>query len=122
MSVISRPYIRYPTDLTHTKYLTLSFVPERSSHIQRIQKTLQPPPAVLRESYRESGKVKTRTVANLSGWPDAKVEARRPLRGETVIAAAERVESRGGCRMVTLPRCWERCAAIRGGSPRRSTS
>ena len=55
-------------------------VPNRSS-----------PPAVLpRESYRDGGKVKTRTLANLTGWPDAKVEAlRRVLKGETAIVAKE---------------------------------
>ena len=37
---------------------------------------------LLRESYREGGKVRTRTLANLSDWPDAKVEAlRRVLKG-----------------------------------------
>jgi hypothetical protein len=30
---------------------------------------------LLRESYREGGKVKNRTLANLSSWPEAKVEA-----------------------------------------------
>ena len=28
-----------------------------------------PPAILLRESYREGGKVKTRTLKNLSGWP-----------------------------------------------------
>ena len=47
-----------------------------------------------RESYREGGKVKTRTLANLSDWPDANVEAlRRVLRGETFLApTADRCE------------------------------
>jgi hypothetical protein len=37
---------------------------------------------LLRESYREGGKVKNRTVANLSSWPEAKVEAlARALKG-----------------------------------------
>ena len=34
-----------------------------------------PPAVLLRESYREAGKVKTRTLANLTAWPDAKVSA-----------------------------------------------
>ena len=33
------------------------------------------PAILLRESYREAGKVKNRTLANLSAWPEAKVEA-----------------------------------------------
>jgi hypothetical protein len=41
-----------------------------------------PPAILLRESYREDGKVKNRTLANLSHWPEAKVEAlRRVLKG-----------------------------------------
>ena len=33
-----------------------------------------PPAVLLRESYRDEGKVKTRTLANLSHWPEHKVE------------------------------------------------
>ena len=41
-----------------------------------------PPAVLLRESYREQGKVKTRTLANLSHWPEPKVEAfKRALKG-----------------------------------------
>ena len=48
------------------------------------------PAVLLRESYRDGGKVKTRTLANLTDWPDAKIEAlRRVLKGETVIVSAE---------------------------------
>jgi len=42
-----------------------------------------PPAILLRESYREAGKVKNRTLANLSSWPEAKVEAlSRVLKGQ----------------------------------------
>lgn len=34
-----------------------------------------PPAVLLRESYREEGRVKNRTLANLSGWPEGKVDA-----------------------------------------------
>ncbi len=45
---------------------------------------------LLRESYRDGGRVKTRTLANLTDWPDAKVEAlRRVLKGETAIVSQE---------------------------------
>jgi hypothetical protein len=44
-----------------------------------------PPAILLRESYRAGGQVKSRTLANLSAWPPAKVEALRAvLRGGTV--------------------------------------
>ncbi len=41
-----------------------------------------PPAILLRESYRDGGKVKNRTLANLSGWPAEKVDdLRRVLKG-----------------------------------------
>jgi Transposase DDE domain len=47
-----------------------------------------PPAILLRESYREAGKVKNRTLANLSSWPEAKVEAlARVLKGQPPPAA-----------------------------------
>ena len=43
---------------------------------------------LLRESWRENGKTKKRTVANLSSLPDETVEAvRAALKGEVVPAA-----------------------------------
>jgi hypothetical protein len=43
-----------------------------------------PPAILLRESFREGGKVKNRTLANLSHWPEDKVAALRAvLRGES---------------------------------------
>jgi transposase len=48
------------------------------------------PAILLREAWREGKKVKRRTVANLTDWPEEKVEAlRRVLKGETVIAPKE---------------------------------
>jgi hypothetical protein len=42
-----------------------------------------PPAILLRESFREDGKVKNRTLANLSSWPSARIDVlRRLLRGE----------------------------------------
>src|SRR2546427_605980 len=42
-----------------------------------------PPAFLLRESFRENGKVKNRTLANLSSWPRPRIDAlRRLLRGE----------------------------------------
>src|SRR5512147_1133325 len=63
-------------------------------YVTRVPNRTSPPAVLLRESYRERGKVRTRTLANLSDWPDAKVEAlRRVLRGQTVLApAADRCE------------------------------
>ncbi|HEY6430421.1 MAG TPA: IS1634 family transposase [Acetobacteraceae bacterium] len=47
-----------------------------------------PPAILLRESYRENGKVRKRTLCNLSDWPAAHIEGLRGvLRGGTVIPA-----------------------------------
>ena len=51
-------------------------------YITRVPNRDSPPAVMLRESYREGGKVKNRTLANLSSWPEAKVEAlSRALKG-----------------------------------------
>lgn len=56
----------------------VSIVPNRNS----------PPAVLLRESFREDGKVRNRTLANLSHWPAERVEAlRRALRGDFDQAA-----------------------------------
>ena len=45
-----------------------------------------PPAILLREAFRVNGKVKNRTLANLSRWPPEKIEAlRRVLKGETAL-------------------------------------
>ena len=45
-----------------------------------------PPAILLRESYRENGKVKNRTLANLTKWSSDKVEAfKRVLAGEQLV-------------------------------------
>jgi Transposase DDE domain len=43
-------------------------------YVARVPNRGSPPAVLLRESYREDGKVKTRTLANLSRWPERKVE------------------------------------------------
>src|SRR5690349_23695968 len=51
-------------------------------YVVKVPNRGSPPAVLLRESYRESGKVKNRTLANLSSWPEAKVEAlSRALKG-----------------------------------------
>ena len=43
-------------------------------YVARVPNRTSPPAFLLREGYRENGKVKTRTLANLSHWPAAKIE------------------------------------------------
>jgi hypothetical protein len=61
-------------------------------YVTRVPNRGSPPAILLRESYRAGGKVKTRTLANLSRWPEAKIEAlRRVLKGEAVVAAPDQL-------------------------------
>jgi hypothetical protein len=57
-------------------------------YVVKVPNRGSPPAILLRESYREAGKVKNRTLANLSSWPEAKVEAlSRVLKGQPPPAA-----------------------------------
>lgn len=61
----------------------IDVVPNRSS----------PPAVLLRESSREDGKIRKRTLANLSALPPEAIEVlRRVLKGEKLIAAEESVQ------------------------------
>jgi hypothetical protein len=54
-------------------------------YVARVPNRSSPPAYLLREGYRDNGKVKTRTLANLSHWPLAKIERlRRVLRDEAL--------------------------------------
>jgi transposase len=51
-------------------------------YVAKVPNRGSPPAILLRESYREGGKVKNRTLANLSRWPQEKVDAlARVLKG-----------------------------------------
>ena len=57
-------------------------------YIEAVPNRKSPPAILLRESYRENGKVRKRTLCNLSDWPAAYVEGLRGvLKGGTVIPA-----------------------------------
>jgi Transposase DDE domain len=61
----------------------IATVPNRSS----------PPAILLRESYRQDGQVKTRTLANLTHWPPTQLDTlRRVLRGAPLIAPDDALE------------------------------
>src|SRR6201986_4224237 len=52
-----------------------------------------PPAILLREGYREAGKTKNRTLANLSRWPAERIEQLRAvLRGDNLLPAAAAIE------------------------------
>jgi hypothetical protein len=61
--------------------------------VARIPNRNSPPAILLRESYREGDKIKSRTLANLSHWPDEKIDAlRRILKGEELVSPAAQLQ------------------------------
>lgn len=59
-------------------------------HVETIPNRGSRPAILLRETFREDGKVKKRTLANLSDWPAEKIEAlKAALRGQTAFEAGE---------------------------------
>jgi Transposase DDE domain len=56
-------------------------------YVERVPNRNSRPAILLREGWREGQKVRKRTLANLTDWPVAKVEAlRRLLKGEPLVA------------------------------------
>jgi transposase len=56
-------------------------------YIESVPNRNSPPAVLLRESYRENGKVRKRTLCNLSDWPTVQIEGLRGvLKGGIVIA------------------------------------
>jgi hypothetical protein len=59
-------------------------------HIESVPNRKSHPTILLRESYRADGRVKKRTIANLTNWPQHLVEGLRTLlRGGVALAAAD---------------------------------
>lgn len=62
-------------------------------YIARVPNRNSPPAYLLRESYRENGKVKNRTLANLSKLPPEQIELlRRVLKGEALLGVDDALE------------------------------
>ena len=59
-------------------------------YIETVPNRNSPPAILLREGWRENGKVKKRTLANLTKWPPQKIDAlRRVLRNEPLVGREE---------------------------------
>src|SRR4249920_1493740 len=59
-------------------------------YIESVPNRNSPPAILLRESYRDGGKIKKRTIANLSNWPTEIVEGLRTLlKGGKVAPAGQ---------------------------------
>jgi len=70
-------------------------------YVTRVPNRGSPPAVLLRESYREDGKVRTRTLANLSRWPEHKVEKlQRALKG--LSAAPDLAAARAAMRRAVV--------------------
>jgi hypothetical protein len=56
-------------------------------YVERVPNRSSPPAILLREAWREEGKIRKRTLANLSHWSAEKVESlRRLLRGDQLVS------------------------------------
>ena len=56
-------------------------------YVERVPNRNSPPAILLRDAWREAGKIRKRTLANLSHWPEDRIESlRRLLRGETLVS------------------------------------
>ena len=58
-------------------------------YIESVPNRNSPPAILLRESYRDGGKIKKRTIANLSNWPTELVEGLRTLLKGGKVAPAD---------------------------------
>jgi hypothetical protein len=55
-------------------------------YIERVPNRSSPPAILLRESFREGGRVRKRTLANLSDWPQRRIDALAAgLKGQSVV-------------------------------------
>src|SRR5690348_16746125 len=63
-------------------------------YIESVPNRSSPPAILLRESFREQGRVRKRTLANLSDWPTPLVEGFRTLLKGGVAVAAEAIRIR----------------------------
>lgn len=59
-------------------------------YIEAVPNRNSPPAILLRESYRQDGKVRKRTICNLSDWPAAHIEGLRGVLKGGVVIPAER--------------------------------
>ncbi len=73
-------------------------------HVAVVPSRTSPPAVLLRESFREDGQVRNRTLANLSHWSAAQIDARRMvLKGQSSSALLpERFEGGGNVAFAEL--------------------
>ena len=81
-------------------------------YIESVPNRNSPPAILLRESYRDGGKIKKRTIANLSDWQSEIVEGLRTLLkgGKVAPAGQEPSWCAARCRMAMSRPYSARCA------------
>jgi transposase len=63
-------------------------------YVETVPNRNSPPAILLREGWREGRKTRKRTLANLSAWPEQKIEMlRRLLRDETLVSPSDLVDT-----------------------------
>ncbi len=73
-------------------------------YVARVPNRSSPPAYLIRESYRQGGKVKTRTIANITRLGRDKIAlVRKVLAGETWWSSIRRSRSAAPCPTATSP-------------------
>jgi len=80
----------------------------KAMYVESVPNRGSPPAILLRESYREDGKVRKRTLLNLSAWPRERVEGCAPCSRAAWLCRRAPSLSRSSvhCRMAMSQRCW----------------
>ena len=93
-------------------------------YIESVPNRSSPPAILLRESFRENGRVRKRTLANLSDWPTTLVEGFRTLLKGGVAVAEEGIAIRRALPHGHAAAVWARSGplASTGSSASRPTS
>ena len=89
-------------------------------YVESVPNRSSPPAILLRESFRDGGRVKKRTLANLSKLPAAAIDAlRRILRGERLVNTMRVADGDATFTMLTEPTpVQQRCFELLGVTPR----
>ncbi len=62
-------------------------------YVETVPNRNSPPAILLREGWREGRKIRKRTLANLSHWPEAQLDLlRRVLKGETLVSPSQALQ------------------------------
>ena len=81
-------------------------------YVETVPNRNSPPAVLLREGWREHGRVRKRTLANLSHWPRSKIETlRRLLKDQPLVSPEDTFDIVAPSPTAMWPRCSARCAS-----------